>query len=133
MPLEAQDLEDEIEGLTTRVDHFKEELDAMNDSISGKKNEIVEAQALIKKYEEQQKNVRNNREFDSVSKEIEYQTLEIQLCEKKIREFTAEISQKEEVTAESKEALRSEEHTSELQSHSFISYAVFCLKKKKNQ
>ena len=105
LPLEVQDLEDEIEGLTTRVDHFKEELDAMNDSISGKKNEIVEAQALIKKYEEQQKNVRNNREFDSVSKEIEYQTLEIQLCEKKIREFTAEISQKEEVTAESKEAL----------------------------
>ena len=105
LPLEVQDLEDEIEGLTTRADNFKEEIEALNDSISGKKNEIIEAQSLIKKYEEQQKNVRNNREFDSVSKEIEYQTLEIQLCEKKIREFTAQVSQKEEVMTESKEAL----------------------------
>jgi len=105
LPLEVQDLEDEIEGLTTRIDHFKEELNALNESVSGKKNEIIEAQALIKKYEEQQKNVRNNREFDSLSKEIEYQTLEIQLCEKKIREFSTRVSQKEEVMNESNEIL----------------------------
>jgi len=106
LPLEVQDLEDEIEGLTTRIDHFKEELEGLNNSKSGKSHEIIEAQGLIKKYEEQQKNVRNNREFDSISKEIEYQTLEIQLCEKKIREFTAQVAQKEEVMAESNEILK---------------------------
>lgn len=105
LPLEVQDLEDEIEGLTTRLDNFTEELNSLSELISGKKNEIVEAQSLIKKYEEQQKNVRNNREFDSLSKEIEYQTLEIQLFEKKIKEFSAQVTQKEEVMNESKQVL----------------------------
>jgi hypothetical protein len=94
LPLEVQDLEDEIAGLETRLNNLKEEVVTLEKSISKKNNEIAEAQMLIKKYEEQQKNVRNNREFDSLSKEIEYQTLEIELCNKKIREFNAQIEEK---------------------------------------
>jgi predicted nucleic acid-binding Zn-ribbon protein len=105
LPLEVQDLEDEIEGLQTRVQNYEEDLEKLNDSIAHKKNEIKEAQALIKKYSEQQDNVRNNREFDSLAKEIEYQTLEIELCEKRIKEYTAKIEEKDEVIKESKEIL----------------------------
>ena len=84
LPLEVQDLEDEIVGLETRLGNFKEEVVNLEKSVSKKNNEITDAEALIKKYEEQQKNVRNNREFDSLSKEIEYQKLEIELFNKKI-------------------------------------------------
>lgn len=112
LPLEVQDLEDEIAGLETRVDKLQEELKALDQSVSGKKNEIANAQALIKKYEEQQKNVRNNREFDSLSKEIEYQRLEIELCEKRIREFTVQTKDKEQIIDESKKTL--EERTNDL-------------------
>jgi predicted nucleic acid-binding Zn-ribbon protein len=113
LPLEVQDLEDEIAGLETRMDKLQEELKTLDQSVSGKKNEIVNAQALIKKYEEQQNNVRNNREFDSLSKEIEYQTLEIELCEKRIKEFTTHSKEKQEIIDESKKTL--EERTNDLQ------------------
>ncbi len=86
LPLEVQDLEDEIAGLETRVANFKEEVEVFNSTISEKEASIKDSQAMIKKYEEQQMNVRNNREYDSLSKEIEFQTLEIQLSEKKIKE-----------------------------------------------
>jgi predicted nucleic acid-binding Zn-ribbon protein len=105
LPLEVQDLEDEIEGLQTRVQNYEAEIVKMGESINNKKNEIKDAQALIKKYTEQQNNVRNNREYDSLSKEIEFQTLEIELCEKRIREYTAKIEDKKKVTEESKEIL----------------------------
>jgi len=101
LPLEVQDLEDEIEGLQTRVSKYKEDIDDLEKSIAGKNQEIKNAQDLIKKYEEQQNNVRNNREYDSLSKEIEFQTLEIELCEKHIREFTVKIDEKKEVIEES--------------------------------
>ena len=101
LPLEVQDLEDEIEGLQTRISKYEEDIEVQEKSISGKKLEIENAQTLIKKYEEQQNNVKNNREYDSLSKEIEFQTLEIELCEKRINEFTAQISEKKEVIAES--------------------------------
>lgn len=91
LPLEVQDLEDEIAGLETRIQKQKEELKALETEITTKKNLIKDAQGLISKYEQQQTNVRNNREFDSLSKEIEYQTLEIQLAEKRIKEFKARI------------------------------------------
>ena len=97
LPLEVQDLEDEIAGLQTRIKNFQEETKQLEASVSTKKNEIISAQNLIKKYQEQQNNVRNNREFDSLSKEIEFQTLEIELCEKRIREFTAQNAEKQEV------------------------------------
>jgi len=101
LPLEVQDLEDEIEGLQTRVSKYDEDIENLEKSINGKKQEIQNAQDLIKKYEEQQNNVRNNREYDSLSKEIEFQTLEIELCEKRIREFTGQIEEKKVVIDES--------------------------------
>ncbi|MCH7656691.1 MAG: hypothetical protein IIB05_00005 [Bacteroidetes bacterium] len=97
LPLEVQDLEDEIVGLETRVENFKGEVKSMENSIVTKKNETKQAEELIKKYEDQQMNVRNNREFDSLSKEIEYQSLEIELCAKRIKEFTLKIKEKGEI------------------------------------
>lgn len=105
LPLEVQDLEDEIEGLETRISNLDGEVKGLNDAILGKKNEIKEAGLLIKKYEAQQMNVRNNREFDSLSKEMEFQKLEIELCEKRIREFTADLKSKKEVGESSKQLL----------------------------
>lgn len=102
LPLEVQDLEDEIVGLETRINKYKEEVKHLEQNITAKKNEISEAEALITKYKDQQNNVRNNREYDSLSKEIEYQTLEIELCEKRIREFTQQIKEKTEVIDSSK-------------------------------
>lgn len=96
LPLEVQDLEDEIAGLETRVKNLEGEVKNLETAISNKKNEIAQAKDLIKKYQEQQNNVRNNREYDSLSKEIEYQTLEIELCEKRIKEFTTQIALKKE-------------------------------------
>lgn len=108
LPLEVQDLEDAIQGLETRVQNYKNELASLDEQIAERKQGIKDAQSLIKKYEEQQKNVRNNREFDSITKEVEYQTLEIELCEKRIREHiqakgekSAAIEQAEAKLAES--------------------------------
>lgn len=97
LPLEVQDLEDDIEGLETRLGKLTDEVNALEDSIVERKNMITDALALIKKYEGQQGKVRNNREFDSLNKEIEYQNLEIQLCEKKMKEHRASIETKNEL------------------------------------
>jgi predicted nucleic acid-binding Zn-ribbon protein len=105
LPLEVQDLEDEIAGLETRLGNLREEVVNLEKSVQKKNIEISESEALIKKYEEQQKNVRNNREFDSLSKEIEYQNLEIELCNKKIREFNVQIEDKKVIIGESETAL----------------------------
>ena len=94
LPLEVQDLEDAIQGLETRIQNYKNELTALDEQIAERKQGIKEAQSLIKKYDDQQKNVRNNREFDSITKEMEYQTLEIELCEKRIREHIQQKSDK---------------------------------------
>jgi uncharacterized protein len=94
LPLEVQDLEDEIAGLETRIQNYQDESKSLDTSVHNKKNEISNANELIKKYTEQQNNVRNNREFDSLSKEIEFQKLEIELCEKRIREFTTLVTEK---------------------------------------
>jgi hypothetical protein len=96
LPLEVQDLEDEIAGLETRIDNYIQETVVFERSVSDKKNAIKDSQVLIKKYEDQQQNVRNNREYDSLTKEIEYQNLEIQLSEKRIKEFQATLDQKQE-------------------------------------
>jgi len=105
LPLEVEDLEDEIEGLETRIGNIEAEVNTMQESISKKNNEIANAQGLIKKYEEQQSNVRNNREFDSLSKEIEFQTLEIELAEKRKKEFSEQVAVKEESIGESRVVL----------------------------
>ena len=110
LPLEVQDLEDEVAGLETRIGNLKSEVAELEKAVVGKNNEITASQALIKKYEEQQNNVRNNREYDSLSKEIEFQTLEIELCNKKIREFTAQVAEKKEVMAEAQTSLEERKH-----------------------
>ncbi|GAB4377588.1 MAG: hypothetical protein Kow0075_06350 [Salibacteraceae bacterium] len=105
LPLEVEDLEDEIEGLETRLNNLQAELEELERKVSERKNAIIDSSELIKKYEEQQKNVRNNREFDSLSKEIEFQTLEIQLSEKRMKEFQAQIEQKKEIMKEAEAVL----------------------------
>ena len=100
LPLEVQDLEDQVAGLETRIGNLKNESMELEKSIAKKNNEIVISQGLIKKYEEQQSNVRNNREYDSLSKEVEFQTLEIELCNKKIREFTILVTEKKEMISD---------------------------------
>jgi predicted nucleic acid-binding Zn-ribbon protein len=94
LPLEVQDLEDDIVGLETRLQNLTDEVNAFEDAIVERKNMITDALSAIKKYEAQQGKVRNNREFDSLNKEIEFQNLEIQLCEKKMNEFKANIEAK---------------------------------------
>ncbi|MGB5189314.1 zinc ribbon domain-containing protein [Robiginitalea sp.] len=105
LPLEVQDLEDEVQGLKTRIDKLKTDLETINYEISAKKNLIEDSKALIKKYSEQQKNVRNSREFNSLAKEVEFQELEIQLADKHIKEFKVQIEQKKELVAGTKENL----------------------------
>ena len=109
LPLEVNDLEDEIAGLQTRLNNFTTDIENLETAIANKNNNIEEAKSLSKKYQEQQKNVRNNREFDSISKEIEYQDLEIQLAEKHIREFQAKIAQKNEIIDAAKEKIEEKE------------------------
>ena len=106
LPLEVRDLEDEIVGLTTRRDNIETELESVETTISDRKNMIVDAKDIIEKYKTQQGNVRNNREFDSLSKEIEFQELEIQLCDKKIKEFKFKIESKKDVLVEAAEKLK---------------------------
>ena len=94
LPLEVQDLEDEIIGLETRIENFHNDIKGLDKLIADKKLAIKDSENLIKKYEEQKMNVRNNREYDSLTKEIEFQTLEIQLAEKRIREYTDNLTDK---------------------------------------
>ncbi len=98
LPLEVEDLEDDVAGLETRIDNYIQEIEMLEKQVSDKNQAIKESQVLIKRYEEQQNNVRNNREYDALTKEVEFQSLEIQLSEKRIREFTAQlVMRKEEI------------------------------------
>ena len=95
LPLEVQDLEDEIAGLETRLENYKNEINEASKSIAAKKQEILKSEELIKKYTEQLDNVRNNREYDALSKEVEFQKLEIELQNKRIREAQKLKAEKE--------------------------------------
>tara|TARA_R110001583_G_scaffold188836_1_gene351269 strand:+ start:1432 stop:2205 length:774 start_codon:yes stop_codon:yes gene_type:complete len=103
LPLEIEDLEDEIVGLNKRLASFDDEVTNLKGEISAKKLIIDGAKELVKKYAEQQKKVRNNREFNSITKETEYQELEIELAEKRIKEYKVKIEQKNEVIISNKE------------------------------
>lgn len=109
LPLEVEDLEDEIEGLNTRIEKIRHELDEFNAAINQKKGDISEAQASVERYKQQLDDVKNNREYDTLSKEIEFQTLEIELCNKKIREA------QERMTAKSAEMEANEKAVAERQ------------------
>ncbi|MFA5972285.1 MAG: C4-type zinc ribbon domain-containing protein [Lentimicrobiaceae bacterium] len=103
LPLEVEDLEDDVAGLETRIDNYIQEIEMLEKQIADKQMAIKDSQGLIKRYEEQQTNVRNNREYDALTKEVEFQNLEIQLAEKRIREFTAQLTM-------SKEEIESAQH-----------------------
>ncbi len=105
LPLEVEDLEDEVAGLSSRSEKLKADLEVMEEQIKAKKNAIEEHQEAIKKYTKQQDSVRNNREFNSLTKEVEFQELEIQLTEKHIKEMKASMEHKKQVIADSKERL----------------------------
>ena len=94
LPLEVQDLEDELAGLNTRVENINAEIEELNSLTLQRKREVDQAKIMIANYKEQQNNVRNNREFDSLTKEIEYQELEIELAEKRLKEYSAGIKSK---------------------------------------
>lgn len=100
LPLEVQDLEDDVAGLQTRIDKINEEISDLDNTISGKKNLIIDAESGIEKYKGQQSNVRNNREYDSLSKEIEFQTLEIELANKRIKEAKIKLDGKKDILTE---------------------------------
>ncbi|HRN35912.1 MAG TPA: C4-type zinc ribbon domain-containing protein [Flavobacteriales bacterium] len=106
LPLEVQDLEDEVAGLETRMNKLSEALKAAEKAVSDKQNFIKEAKASIKNYEAQQSKVRNNREYDSLSKEIEFQNLEIQLAEKRIKEGKVAMESKSAAVEESKQLFK---------------------------
>ena len=95
LPLEVQDLEDEMAGLTTRVDKIESEINEFNAAVSQKRAEIGQAQISVDRYKMQLEEVKNNREYDTLSKEIEFQSLEIELCNKKIKEAIVKINERD--------------------------------------
>ena len=105
LPLEVKDLEDSIIGLETRLENYKNDIKEFNTSVAAHKAGIQEAQALIEKYTEQQNNVRNNKEFDHLTKEIEYQGLEIEARDKKVRDLTKMINDRREEVEELQQLL----------------------------
>ncbi|HPG32482.1 MAG: hypothetical protein H6541_05060 [Lentimicrobiaceae bacterium] len=105
LPLEVEDLEDDIAGLETRIDNYILEIENLKDQVKEKELQIKDSLSQIKRYEEQQMNVRNNREYDSLSKEIEFQNLEIALAEKRIKEFSHNLNLKNEEISAAQKAL----------------------------
>ena len=110
LPLEVQDLEDEIAGLETRIENYRSEIGELEKNISGRKLDMKKAEDSIKKYSEQLDNVRNNREFDFLTKEIEYEHLNIELAEKRINEFSKQIEQRNADVAVAEDNLADRKH-----------------------
>ena len=102
LPLEVSDLEDVVTGLETRLNNVTTEVQELENQIEEKKQAIKDFQANIKKYESQQGKVRNNREYDAITKEIEFQNLEIQLAEKRSKEAKAGVALKSDLLEKSK-------------------------------
>ncbi len=109
LPLEVKDLEDEIEGLNVRLSNLEKDLESLKDDVSRHKNNIVEATTLIAKYTKQQDNVKNNREFDALTKEIELQKLEVQLSEKRSKEGVFKIDAKKEAIEDTNKKIADKE------------------------
>ena len=103
LPLEVQDLEDEITGLRTRIEKIESEINEFNAAITQKRGDIADAQAIVARYKEQLNDVMNNREYDMLSKEIVFQELEIELCNKKINEALVKIEEKEALLKQNQE------------------------------
>lgn len=105
LPLEVQDLEDEVEGLTTRYNKIEGEIEDFQSAIAQKRNDIETALASVERYKSQLDDVRNNREYDTLSKEIEFQSLEIELCNKRIKEAAVKVSERQEDLANTQEII----------------------------
>ena len=105
LPLEVQDLEDELAGLNTRIENINAEIEELNSLSRQRKREVDQAKIMIANYKEQQNNVRNNREFDAITKEIEYQELEIELAEKRLKEYSAGIKAKKSIVEQTNATL----------------------------
>ena len=114
LPLEVEDLEDEIEGLNTRIEKIQTEVSEFQKAVNQKKGEIADAQTTVERYKSQLNDVKNNREYDTLSKEIEFQTLEIELCNKKIREAQARIAEKNEELAACKQVIEERKNDLEI-------------------
>lgn len=110
LPLEVKDLEDNIEGLHTRIENYRRDVEDLRKKTVIEKEKINESQSKIARYKEQLDNVRNNREFDLLSKEVEFQTLEIELCEKHLNEYARAIYNKTNEIAATEERLKDSEH-----------------------
>lgn len=110
LPLEVADLEDNIAGLNARIANYNHEIDELKEMLNAEHNKIEESGAKIEKYKQDLDNVRNNREFDLLSKEIEFQTLEIQLAEKHIHDHTKTIENKNREIEVTREQLADQEH-----------------------
>ena len=106
LPLEVQDLEDEIAGLTTRVEKIKTDIDEFKKAITQKKADITSAESSVERYKKQLDEVKNNREYDTLTKEIEFQSLEIELCNKKIKEALIKVEEKNADLAEADELIK---------------------------
>jgi predicted nucleic acid-binding Zn-ribbon protein len=111
LPLEVKDLEDEIAGLNTRIENYTREIEEMQHSLAAEKEKIKVAEDLIGRYKEQLDNVRNNREFDLLTKEVEFQNLEIELCEKHINDYGAAIRNKQSDIKQTEMVLEDRNHT----------------------
>lgn len=105
LPLEVQDLEDEIAGLNTRVEKIKTDIDEFKKAVAQKKTDITSAEASVERYKKQLDEVKNNREYDTLTKEIEFQSLEIELCNKKIKEALFKVEEKNADLAEAEELI----------------------------
>ena len=114
LPLEVQDLEDEIAGLSIRIEKIQNDIEDFRQAVIQKKGEIADAQASVERYKSQLNDVKNNREYDTLSKEIEFQTLEIELCNKKIREAQTRIGDKEKELEQSEAAIADRRNDLEL-------------------
>ena len=109
LPMEVADLEDEIQGLHSRQTRIEEEINGITEFIEQKKEAIKESGALVKKYEKQSNNVKNNREFEAINKEIEMQQLEVKLAEKHIKDATEEIAEKAVLLDKAKKTIATKE------------------------
>ncbi|OJV54953.1 MAG: hypothetical protein BGO31_16580 [Bacteroidetes bacterium 43-16] len=97
LPMEVSDLEDDVEGLQTRISNVEQEIKTINEYITSRKDAKKDAEALIAKYEKQQDNVKNSREFEALTKEIEMQHLEMRLCDKNIKDALVELQEREQI------------------------------------
>ena len=113
LPLEVRDLEDELEGLHTRIEKIEQDIKDYQSAITQKKGNIVDAQASLERYNKQLDSVANNREYDTLTKEIEFQTLEIELCNKKIKEAQIKVEEKQKDLEANRALLEDHQHALE--------------------